>query len=216
MADQIRKGKLAVISGFSGAGKGTLVKELMKKHDNYVLSVSMTTRKPREGEVNGEHYFFATNEEFEAAIRDGALLEYAGYVDHYYGTPAAFVESQLEAGKNVLLEIEVQGAMQIKKLKPDTIMIFVITPGADELFRRLTGRGTDDRETVLKRLRQALVEAEEISKYDYILVNDDLEKSTDELDKIIQTQPDSYHYNSKMMQNFVRDLRCVIEDCQNR
>ena len=140
MAENERAGKLVVISGFSGVGKGTVVGRLLNDYDHYTLSVSMTTRKPREGEVHGVNYYFVSNEEFEEMIRNGGLLEYAGYADHYYGTPRSFVEENMANGKDVILEIEVQGAMQIKKAFPDAVLIFITTPSAAVMAKRLIGR----------------------------------------------------------------------------
>ena len=135
------KGLLLVISGFSGAGKGTVVKRLLELHNDYALSISATTRSPREGEQNGREYFFKSTEEFESMIDNSELIEYAKYVSNYYGTPKAYVEEQLEAGKNVILEIEIQGALNIKKMYPDAVLLFIMPPSAEELERRLVGRG---------------------------------------------------------------------------
>ena len=131
------EGKLVVISGFSGAGKGTVVRRLMEEYGDYVLSISMTTRQPRSGERNGVEYHFVTNEEFEDLVRQEGFLEHAGYVNHYYGTPRAFAEQNMNAGRDVLLEIEVQGAMQIRKRFPEAVLIFVSPRNAQELERRL-------------------------------------------------------------------------------
>ena len=139
-----QRGILIVVSGFSGAGKGTLMKELMKRYEEtYALSVSATTRNPREGEVDGREYFFKTTEEFEKMIAKEELIEYARYVENYYGTPRTYVEQQLEAGKDVILEIEIQGALKVKERFPDTLLLFVTPPSAKELRRRLVGRGTE-------------------------------------------------------------------------
>ena len=132
------KGILIVLSGFSGAGKGTLVKRLLELHgEEYALSISATTRKPRVGEEEGKAYFFKSNEEFEKMIREDAFLEYAGYCDHYYGTPKAYVDEQLEKGKNVILEIEIQGALKVREKRPDTLLLFVTPPNGDELKNRV-------------------------------------------------------------------------------
>ena len=150
MAD---KGKLVVFSGFSGAGKGTIMKELMKKFgSDYALSISATTRNPRPGEEHGREYFFVTTDEFEDMIQKGELLEYAKYVSNYYGTPRSYVEEQLNAGKNVILEIEIQGALKIKQRFPDTLLMFVCAPSADELKNRLVGRGTESEDVCRQRL----------------------------------------------------------------
>ena len=139
----MNKGILVVVSGFSGAGKGTVMKRLMEKYDDYALSVSATTRKPRPGEEDGREYFFRTRDEFEKLIEEDALLEYARYVENYYGTPRSYVEEQLQAGRNVILEIEIQGAMKIKEKIPEALLVFVTPPTVEELARRLTGSGTE-------------------------------------------------------------------------
>ena len=140
------KGILAVVSGFSGAGKGTVMKRLLEKHDDYALSISVTTRAPRQGEEDGREYFFRTKEEVEKLIADDQLLEYAEYVGNYYGTPRFYVEEMLSKGKNVILEIEIQGAMKIKEKIPEAVLIFVTPPSIKELEERLTGRGTESQE----------------------------------------------------------------------
>ena len=180
-----RKGIIIVVSGFSGAGKGTLMKELIRRYDNYALSVSATTRNPRPGEVNGREYFFVSNEEFEKLIEENGLIEHAGYVDHYYGTPRKFVEDKLSQGKDVILEIEIQGALQIKEQYPDAVLLFVMPPSVAELEKRLRGRGTETEEVILQRLKRAREESVGIEKYDYLVINDDLEKCTERLHNII-------------------------------
>ena len=170
------KGALIVISGFSGAGKGTLVNKLLSDYDRFSLSISMTTRAPREGEENGREYFFVTREEFEENIEKDGFLEHASYVGNYYGTPRAYVEQEIAKGRDVILEIEVQGALQIKKKFPEAILMFVTPPSIAELEKRLRGRGTENDETVMKRLSRAKEETDYISGYDYILINDDLKE----------------------------------------
>ena len=182
----MNKGTLTVLSGFSGAGKGTLVKRLLEKYDSYVLSISATTRAPREGEQDGREYFFRTKEEFEQMIADGALLEHACYVGNYYGTPRAWVEEQMESGKDVILEIEIQGAHNIKKQYPEALLLFVAPPSAEELVRRLVGRGTETEEVIRNRVLRAAEEAEGMEDYDYLLINDDLELCADQMHQIIQ------------------------------
>ena len=166
------KGVLTVVSGFSGAGKGTVMKRLIQKYDDYALSISVTTRKPREGERDGIEYFFKTKEEVETMIKNDEFLEYARYVDNYYGTPRFYVEEMLAKGKNVILEIEIQGAMQIKAKNPEAVLVFVTPPSFEELRNRLVGRGTETADVIESRLRRASEEAEGMSSYDYILVND--------------------------------------------
>ena len=184
-----QKGILIVVSGFSGAGKGTLMKELLKRYEEtYALSVSATTRNPRGGEVDGREYFFKTTEEFEKMIAKEELIEYARYVENYYGTPRTYVEQQLEAGKDVILEIEIQGALNVKRQYPDAILIFVVPPTAAELKRRLVSRGTETEEVIASRLKRALEESEEMESYDYILVNDTVDQCVEELHHLIQSQ----------------------------
>lgn len=182
------RGSLVIISGFSGVGKGTVMKKLLEMYPaQYALSVSATTRKPREGEQDGVHYFFKTREEFEQMISENALVEYACYCDNYYGTPRAFVEERLEKGQDVILEIEIQGALQIKKMFPETLLLFVMPPSADELSRRLIGRGTETREVIRDRLARAVRESEGIEAYDYVVVNDVPEGCAQQIHEIVQT-----------------------------
>ena len=162
------KGILIVVSGFSGSGKGTIMRELLKKYDNYALSVSATTRAPRPGEEEGREYFFKSTEEFEKMIAKDELIEYARYVDNYYGTPRVYVEEQLEAGKDVVLEIEIQGALKVKEKFPDTLLLFVTPPSAQELRSRLVGRGTETMNVIEYRMSRAKEEAEGMEKYDYL------------------------------------------------
>lgn len=176
-----KKGILLVISGFSGAGKGTVVNRLMEKYDEYALSISMTSRNPRPGEQDGVNYFFVSREKFEKTIAENGLLEYAEYCGNYYGTPREFVNKQLEAGKNVILEIEIQGATNIKKAFPESLLIFITPPSAEELEKRLKGRGTETDEVIAKRLRRAYEESDGMDTYDYIIVNDDLDECVEEV-----------------------------------
>ena len=180
------KGILIVVSGFSGAGKGTLMKRLMQTYDNYALSVSMTTRAPRVGEEDGVAYFFSTKEQFERTIAEDGLIEYACYCGNYYGTPKAYVEEQLEAGKDVILEIEIQGALKVKEKFPESLLLFVTPPDAKELERRLVGRGTESEEVIRSRLARAYEESEGIEAYDYIVVNDDLERCVEEINQLVE------------------------------
>lgn len=183
----MEKGILIVLSGFSGAGKGTLVKRLLETYrEEYALSISMTTRSPREGERDGVEYFFTDREHFECQIEKNGLIEYAVYCDNYYGTPRVYVEEQLAAGKNVILEIEIQGALKIKEKFPESLLMFVTPPSAEELERRLVGRGTETGEVIRKRLARASEESEGIEAYDYIVVNDDLECCVEELHRLVE------------------------------
>lgn len=179
------KGILIVISGFSGAGKGTIVKRLLQTYDNYALSISMTTRGPREGERDGIEYFFTDKEHFEETIRQNGLIEYASYCGNYYGTPRAYVEEQLNAGKDVILEIEIQGARKIKEQFPESLLLFVTPPNAKELERRLVGRGTETEEVIRKRLARASEESQGIEAYDYIVINDKLDECVEELNQLV-------------------------------
>lgn len=181
-----QKGVLIVISGFSGAGKGTLVKELLRKYDNYALSVSMTTRAPREGERDGVEYFFTTKEKFEETIEKNGLVEYASYCGNYYGTPRAYVEEQMALGNNVILEIEIQGALKIKEQFPESLLIFVTPPDAEELRNRLKKRGTESAEVIAKRLSRAAEESEGIEAYDYIVINDDLKECVEQVHRLVE------------------------------
>ncbi len=198
-----RKGIIIVVSGFSGAGKGTLMKELIKKHEGYALSVSATTRAPRPGEENGREYFFVSNEEFEKLINENGLIEHAGYVNHYYGTPRKFVEDKLQQGIDVILEIEIQGALQIREQYPDSVLLFVMPPSAEELKQRLVGRGTETEEVIAQRLARAKEESVGIEKYDYIVINDDLEECVEKVHQII----DAAHCNPMRNLDFIDTIR---------
>ena len=197
------KGVLAVVSGFSGAGKGTVMKRLLEKYDDCALSISVTTRKPREGEVDGRDYFFRTKEEVEAMIEAAELLEYAQYVENYYGTPRSYVEEMLSKGKNVILEIEIQGAMKIK----DTVLIFVTPPTIQELKNRLVGRGTETQDVIESRLKRASEEAEGIESYDYLLVNDVVEDCVDELHEIILSERRRASRNEEFIRTIQKESR---------
>lgn len=170
----MKKGKLLIISGFSGVGKGTVVKYILDNYSDYKISISATTRSPREGEADGTHYHFLTTEKFEDMIKNNQLLEYANYVGNYYGTPRDFVEKNINEGNNVILEIETQGALQVKKMMPEAVMIFVLPPNADTLKERLVGRQTETMEVINKRLSKAAEETGVIDKYDYFVINDEI------------------------------------------
>lgn len=210
MTDE-KKGKIVIISGFSGAGKGTVVNKLMETFDNYKLSVSMTTRKPRKNEEHGVNYYFVTNEEFEKNIREDGFLEYARYGDHYYGTPKGFVVDNLAAGNNVILEIEVQGAEQIMKMYPDTISIFLAAPTAMELQHRLVNRGSESHAEITKRLMTGIREAEKMRYYDYVLINRDLDRCVSELDRIVRADTKDHKYDPSFKERFVKDLEEIVE-----
>jgi len=181
------KGQLIVISGFSGAGKGTVVKGLVEKY-GYSLSISATTRAPRPGEVDGKDYYFKTQDEFRTMIDYNGFIEWAQYVDNYYGTPRKFVEQEIASGRDVILEIEVQGAAIVKNQYPDSRLIFITTKDVETLKERLTGRGSETEEQVAKRLKRAAEEASFIGNYDYIVVNDDLNTCIDTVNSVILSE----------------------------
>ena len=205
------RGILIIVSGFSGAGKGTVMKRLMSDYDNYALSISATTRKPRNGEEDGREYFFKTVEEFENMIEQDKLIEYANYVGNYYGTPKEYVESMLSDGKDVILEIEMQGAMKVKEKMPDTLLVFVTPPSAEILKNRLVGRGTEDMDTINARLSRAYEEADYMEKYDYLLINDDLDQCVKELHGIIQSEHSKVSRNINKINFFREDLKNFSE-----
>ena len=205
-----KKGILIVVSGFSGAGKGTLMKEIMKQYDNYALSISATTRKPREGEVDGREYFFRTVDEFEKMIAQDELIEYAKYVDNYYGTPRAYVEEKLEEGKDVILEIEIQGALKVKEKFPETLLLFVTPPNVAILRERLIGRGTETMEVIESRMDRAIEEAEEMEAYDYILVNESVDKAVEDLHNLIQSQHMKASINKARIKKMKEELHAIV------
>ena len=179
------KGKLFVISGPSGAGKSTVVFKAMEGREDVCFSTSVTTRKPRPGEMDGREYFFVDLDRFREMVENDELLEHAEYVANSYGTPKAYVEEKLEAGMNVILDIEVQGAAQVNEKKPDAVKIFIIPPSLEELERRLKGRGTDTPRAIEARLIRARQEYKEADFYDYIIINDDAERAAKELAAIM-------------------------------
>ncbi len=179
-----KKGVLIVISGFSGVGKGTVVKKLIEKY-NYSLSISATTREPRQGEVDGKDYYFKTVAEFENLIDYNGFIEWAQYVENYYGTPRKFVEDEIEKGNNVILEIEVQGAMRVKEQYPNAVLIFLTAPDAKSLKERLEGRGTEEAKVIAKRLKRAYEETDDMPCYDYLVVNDDLDTCVENVNAVI-------------------------------
>ncbi len=206
-----RKGILIVVSGFSGAGKGTLMKQLVHSYDNYALSVSMTTRKPRPGEEEGREYFFVTRHEFERQIEEGGLIEHASYCGNYYGTPREYVRRQLEKGKDVILEIEIQGALKIKEKFPTALLLFVMPPNAAELKKRLEGRGTETPEVIEKRLERASEEAEGIENYDYIVINDRLEECVEEMHGLILAAHRTPERNGELIREMRKELEAFAK-----
>ena len=202
-----KEGTLIVVSGFSGAGKGTIMKALLEKYDNYALSISATTRSPRPGEEEGKAYFFKTTEEFEKMIAKDELIEYARYVGNYYGTPKAYVEEQLRAGKDVILEIEIQGALKVKEKFPNTLLLFVTPPSAAELRKRLEGRGTETMDVIDGRMNRAIEESEYMDQYDYLVVNDDLDVCVEEMHHLIQGEHERCFRNQIFIENMKRELK---------
>jgi len=202
-----KKGILIVVSGFSGAGKGTLMKALLKSYDNYALSISATTRNPRENEIDGREYFFKTTEEFEKMIAQDELIEYAKYVNNYYGTPRAYVEEQLASGKDVILEIEIQGALKVKEKFPETLLLFVTPPSAAILKERLVGRGTETMDVIESRMKRAAEEAEGMDAYDYLVINDDLDTCVKEMHSIITSEHNRSFRSTEFIDQIKEELK---------
>ena len=207
-----KNGVLIILSGFAGSGKGTIIKELLTRYDNYALSVSATTRAPREGEVEGVSYFFKTEEQFKKMIADGELLEYANYVGNYYGTPRAYVKEQLAAGKNVILEIETEGALNIKREYPDAVLIFVMPPSVEEIHNRLKKRGTESDEVIEKRMRKAGLEIAAVDRYDYLMINDVLSESVELFNDIVMSQ----HMAVSRNRDYINDKKKEFEEYLSR
>lgn len=202
-----RKGLLLVVSGPSGAGKGTICKALLNKNDQIKLSVSATTRKPRNGEVHGVNYFFIEKEEFAKMIENGEFLEYAQIYDNFYGTPKAAIIECLEKGQDVILEIEMQGARQIKEVYPEGVFIFVLPPSLEELKSRIVGRGTETQEGIEKRFSCAFEEINQIVNYDYFIVNEDIEKSVSDVEAIICAEKNKVtRYKNNIIDKFKEEL----------
>lgn len=201
-----KKGILVVLSGFSGAGKGTIMKEVIKRYP-YFLSVSATTRKPREGETDGVEYFFHTRNEFETMIENGELIEWAEYLGNYYGTPQKAVEQQLAEGKDVLLEIEMQGGMLVKEQFPEALLLFVTPPSFAELEQRLIGRGTETKEEIARRMQRATEEVAYMSSYDYLIINDELEQAIQDVHHIIQTEHMRVANNNQLISCFEEEAK---------
>lgn len=182
------KGLLILLSGPSGTGKGTVCKALLKKHEDIALSISCTTRTPRKGETHGVSYHFITHDKFDEMIENNAFLEYAQVFDNYYGTPKSYVREQLDAGKDVLLEIDVQGALQAKNAFPEGVYVFLVPPSMEELENRIRSRGTETEQQITKRLGKAKAEMKLIDRYDYVIVNDEVEKVIDSVEHILAAE----------------------------
>lgn len=202
-----RKGLLLVVSGPSGAGKGTICKALLNKNDQIKLSVSATTRKPRNGEVHGVNYFFIEKEEFTRMVENGEFLEHAQIYDNFYGTPKAAIIECLEKGQDIILEIEMQGARQIKEVYPEGVFIFVLPPSLEELKSRIVGRGTETQEEIEKRFSCAFEEINQIVNYDYFIVNEDIEKSVNDVEAIILSEKNKVtRYKNNIIDKFKEEL----------
>lgn len=202
----MNKGTLYVLSAPSGCGKGTVLGELFKRTDNVFYSVSATTRAPREGEVDGVNYYFVTKERFLELVRNDGMLEYATFVDNYYGTPKAPIEEKLAEGKDVILEIETAGAMMVKAVCPEAVLIFMLPPSIEELAHRLEGRGTETEEVIQKRVTQAYREIRLANNYDYVFVNDNLSEAVDDLMMIMKSAKHLVNKNNEI-------IKGVLEKC---
>lgn len=196
------RGLLLVVSAPSAGGKGTILKEMFQRDKNLRMSVSATTRQPREGEEHGKHYYFISKDEFQSLINSGSMLEYAEYVGNLYGTPRGPIEQWLVEGHDVVLEIEVQGGAQIKKIVPDCVSIFITPPSMEVLEKRLRGRGTEEEDTILKRLNTARQELTQAQNYDYVVVNDQLEDAIDDMQAILRSEKLRYIRDP----NFIKGL----------
>jgi len=203
-----KQGTLIVLSGPSGSGKGTIISQLLSQRDDTVLSISMTTRDPRPGEIDGVHYFFTSREEFEKMIELDAFLEYAEYNGNYYGTPESNVRNWLAEGKNVILEIEVQGAEKVMDHRSDLLSIFITIPSMEELYRRLKGRNTETEEKIAARMAVAKRELQRAFRYDYVVVNDEVSAAVERINTIIEAE--QYRF-ARMDQQYIRG---VLENAQ--
>ena len=210
-----KKGGLLVISGFSGVGKGTVIRHLMNTYPNYAFSVSATTRPPREGEVHGKDYFFLEPETFEQWVEEEKFLEYARFFNKAYGTPKDHVEELRESGKTVVLDIEVEGARNVMKACPEAVSIYLIPPSAQELQRRIRGRGTETEEQIRDRMKKALAEADVVPEYHYLVVNDRVEEAADEIDRLRQGKKRTRISRKKALTltgQIQEDLRKILQD----
>jgi len=206
-----KKGLLFIVSGFSGAGKGTIVKAFMDRNSGIELSISATSRECRVGEEHGVHYYYISREAFEAMIQSGDMFEYATYVGNYYGTPKSFVMNKLDEGMDVILEIEMQGALQVKKMYPESVMIFVVPPHANDLKERLIHRGTETLEVIHNRLKRSYEETELMCHYDYLLINDELQKAVNTLEGIRSAEKAKYKCFTDLKDKFKAELKEILD-----
>lgn len=211
------QGSLTVISGFSGSGKGTIIKHLLEEHpEQYWFSVSVTTRDPRPGEMNGREYHFIRQDVYDQMVENGDLLEHAGYVGHCYGTPRIPIEEHMANGVDVLLDIEIQGAMNVRKSHPETTLLWIMPPTAEILARRLIGRGTEEVPDIIGRLMRSIEEAEAIEQYDAIIINDDLDMAVSRVNETIQeckqSSGQSKVINKEFVDQFREDLQLLMRD----
>lgn len=207
-----KKGLLIVLSGPSGSGKGTICKSFLEKNEKVGLSISATTRAPRDGEVDGTHYFFIDKPKFEEMIQKKELLEYVHVFDNYYGTPKKYVDDKIESGDDVILEIEIEGAKNIKTSYPDAVLIFVLPPTIEELRRRICSRGTETMEQIEKRLDRSIREISEIEQYSYFIVNDDLEYSVKELEAIVLAEKNRVSRYTKQIRELYQDYKNKMKE----
>ncbi|QZY57129.1 guanylate kinase [Crassaminicella profunda] len=205
----MKEGLLLVISGPSGTGKGTVCKELLKSEKDIKLSVSATTREPRNGEVNGINYYFLDKDTFERQISEDEFLEYAKVYDNYYGTPKKYVIDEINEGNDVLLEIDIQGALQVKEKYPKGIFIFILPPSMNELKKRIVGRGTESEESISKRFGSALDEINYVKEYDYFVINDTVEKAVEKIRGIIRSEKCKVNENIEdLISKFKEEISC--------
>lgn len=205
-----REGLLVVVSGPSGTGKGTLLNNLKEKEKNIRFSVSATTRNPRDGEVDGVNYYFKTHEEFNDMINNNELVEWVKYCDNYYGTPKKCIEDTIKSGYDCLLEIEVEGALNIKKIYPDCVSIFILPPSFEELRRRIEGRGTEQQDVIDKRMEKAIKEMGYVDKYDYVVVNDKIEEAVNSVISIIVSEKHRFKRNKNILETIGIDMNNLV------